>query len=57
MSSHSGKMFTTKDKDNDIAGTNCAVEKHGGWWYGNCLSCNPTGEYHEGKLRLCYIIT
>ena len=55
---HSNRLFTTKDKDNDSSNSgNCAVNKRGGWWYVACVSCNPTGEYHEGKLRFRYIVT
>ena len=41
---HSGHMFTTYDRDNDMwiheLGTNCAVFNGGGFWYSRCGGCN-----------------
>lgn len=34
---HNGMMFTTKDADHDVYGTNCAHSyDNGGWWYKAC---------------------
>ncbi|KAJ8311611.1 hypothetical protein KUTeg_010966 [Tegillarca granosa] len=30
---HNGRKFTTKDKDNDIHKSNCAVITKGAWWH------------------------
>ncbi|XP_040840136.1 tenascin-N [Ochotona curzoniae] len=49
LSYHNGWKFTTFDKDNDIALSNCALTHHGGWWYKNCHLANPNGKYGESK--------
>ena len=46
----SGRKFTTKDRDNDVDGANCALNGHhdhhaGGWWYGNCAYLHPNHQY------------
>ncbi|XP_065056473.1 uncharacterized protein LOC135684750 [Rhopilema esculentum] len=48
FSGHNGQRFSTKDKDNDIWGKNCATEFHGAWWYGQCHSSNLNGKYLNG---------
>ena len=35
-----GRMFTTMDDENDTwPGGNCAIYAAGGWWFGECSSC------------------
>ncbi|KAL3885216.1 hypothetical protein ACJMK2_025304 [Sinanodonta woodiana] len=47
---HSGTKFTTKDRDNDIAGhTNCASDYKGGWWYTSCHLSHLNGIYGSTK--------
>ena len=49
LSRYSGKMFTTRDRDNDFWDTgNCASESgyySGGWWYDGCGPISPNGNY------------
>ncbi|KAM9327135.1 tenascin-N-like [Gastrophryne carolinensis] len=44
---HNGFKFTTWDKDNDLALTNCALSHRGAFWYKNCHLANPNGQYGD----------
>ena len=47
---HSGRMFTTRDRDNDRYNGNCASDYfRGGWWYADCGYINLNGDY-EGDV-------
>ena len=49
-SNYNGMMFTTRDRDNDLWGANCASGEHrGGWWYRSCAYINLNGNY-EGDV-------
>ena len=48
---HRGYPFTTKDRDNDSSGSNCAVQFKGAGWYYNCYQCNLNGLYLHGKVN------
>ena len=48
FSYHSGKKFSTRDRDNDIWSGHCAHSFKGAWWYGACHSSNLNGLYLFG---------
>nr|BAB60705.1 ficolin 2 [Halocynthia roretzi] len=45
IANHNGKQFSTKDRDNDEYGSNCAVQWSGAWWYKSCHYSNLNGIY------------
>ncbi|XP_071837021.1 fibrinogen-like protein A [Apostichopus japonicus] len=47
---HRNQPFTTKDRDNDGNGYNCAVYYEGPWWYNNCYNSNLNGVYGDKNL-------
>ncbi|XP_037538189.1 tenascin-R [Nematolebias whitei] len=49
LSYHQSRPFSTKDRDNDIAVTNCALSYKGAWWYKNCHRANLNGKYGESR--------
>ena len=45
MKYYNGMAFTTKDRDQDTSGGNCAYRRLGAWWHGNCSVYNLNGRY------------
>ncbi|PIK44916.1 hypothetical protein BSL78_18222 [Apostichopus japonicus] len=46
---HLNYQFSTKDSDNDVYSSNCAVNYHGAWWYKSCHYSNLNGNYHASR--------
>ena len=46
---HDGSAFTTRDRDNDEHGLNCASLFHAGWWFKACYTVLLTGVDGERK--------
>ncbi|XP_038058719.1 uncharacterized protein LOC119730000 [Patiria miniata] len=49
LQTHSGMMFSTKDKDNDKIRKSCAILRTGAWWYTNCYRSNLNGRFGQGN--------
>ncbi|XP_056397185.1 tenascin isoform X2 [Hyla sarda] len=49
MTYHNGRPFSTFDKDNDSAITNCALSYKGAFWYKNCHRVNLMGRYKDNS--------
>ena len=49
LARHNNMAFSTKDKDNDIWSSNCAVSFTGAWWYYSCHESNLNGQYLGDK--------
>ena len=48
MTPHVGAMFSTKDRDNDLARGSLAKHYQGGWWFKGGEYCDLNGEYYRG---------
>ncbi|XP_060607406.1 ficolin-3-like [Ruditapes philippinarum] len=56
LSYSNGQHFTTYDVDRDKYVTNCAVNKHAGWWYKSCSHANLNGLYvTPGTTKKCQL--
>ena len=47
---HNNMAFSTKDRDHDRHGANCAEEYTGAWWHKHCHRSNLNGKYLENKI-------
>jgi hypothetical protein len=48
-SEHNDMPFSTKDRDKDRDGRNCATRYQGAWWYRGCHHSNLNGLYLSGQ--------
>ncbi|XP_033094507.1 ficolin-1 isoform X5 [Trachypithecus francoisi] len=48
LGTHNSHFFSTKDQDNDVSSSNCAVKFQGAWWYADCHASNLNGLYLRG---------
>ena len=46
---HNGMSFTTKDRDNDENGRNCAEIRRGAWWYKSCVYSDLNSNYGDNS--------
>ena len=46
-----GMKFTSRDRDNDLYGSNCA-HGDGGWWYNNCGHLELNDDYGSIRMHL-----
>ena len=54
MTYHSGKTFSTFDRDNDDSRYSCAIGYHGGWWYSKCSRASLNGHYVSTMCLAAY---
>jgi len=47
-----GMKFSTKDRDQDRWGSNCAQDKTGGWWYNVCTEAHLTGMHTPTRSQI-----
>ena len=56
LSYHNGRLFSTKDHDQDPSAGNCAVDFTGAWWYNMCHHSNLNGLYPvDGRVDEIYM--
>ena len=44
---HNGRYFSTRDRDNDNSPPNCAEQYYSGWWFNGCLDSNLNGVWRN----------
>ncbi|XP_038058741.1 ficolin-3-like [Patiria miniata] len=55
---HSGRPFSTNDRDNDAWGSNCAQSRHGAWWFVMCSRSHLNGRFTKlGAVEITCIGT
>ncbi|KAK3754651.1 hypothetical protein RRG08_046680, partial [Elysia crispata] len=52
LSYQNNQQFSTFDRDNDpYSSVNCAVYRHGAWWYKSCANSNLNGIWLEKAVK------
>jgi len=46
LTNHSGRKFSTRDRDYDANSGHCAIKHYGAWWYNTCMASNLNGKYY-----------
>ena len=46
-----GKVFSSRDRDNDEHAINCG-KADGGWWHATCTAIEPNDRYGDKNLKL-----
>ncbi|XP_053385858.1 ryncolin-1-like [Mercenaria mercenaria] len=46
---HNGMQFSTKDRDNDQTGGNCASYWNGAWWFNSCFASHLNGLFQNAE--------
>ncbi|XP_039951194.1 angiopoietin-related protein 2-like [Bactrocera tryoni] len=52
---HSGRKFSTYDRDSDDSADNCANKYKGGWWFGGCYASHLNGVYGNVKAGVHWL--
>jgi hypothetical protein len=49
--------FSTRDRDNDESGGDCATYWQSAWWFKSCFDTNPNGQYTDSeKSDVKYVV-
>ena len=48
---HSGKEFSTRDRDNDKRSNTCPQEREGAWWFHHCNHSHLNGHYYTNPTE------
>ena len=52
MAYSNGMQFSTRNVDNDLSLSNCAVMFEGAWWFNSCHECHLNGLYYRDPHQI-----